>query len=448
MRAGSVVRAVALALPFAATACVLALLVGPGRERPIPSARVHATGTGPWRAVRIEATTERANVSEARRASLEVTRGDGTSVGVQTSERGTAELGFDPPLHAGERLRVVEGASVLFEGPVEEGRSDSVFVGDRWSFSAPSVRGLPELVARARLRHGVLAPPFPATLEVTTTRAGQPVDAEVAFTTVSAEPERGSARSGAEGVAKIELVPLGVPVRLTLEVTHEGDVARKSADLPGQMGAIVPTLEGAALTLTSPSPRAVAYFSIFDEGGRSKGGEVPLVADPDDFFRGRVSDLELAARAVVVVTPHAVEDVSRAYAWRTRDEVGFCAASAPALGCSPVPELLRVAADGGPKNRETEKARVADVRGTTKLLLSVALACEIALVLLLARSRCSSAAGVGLRVGEDGLPEAPSPTDDPEYALRKVSPWSQPAFVVVLVLVAVMFALWAWLMTP
>ncbi len=447
MRGGSVVRAVALALPFAATGCVLALLVGPGRERPVPSARVHATGTAPWRAVRLELVTERADVSEARRSAAELTRSDGSTLAVQTSERGTADVAFEPPLGADERVLITEGAVVLFDGVLEEGASERAFVGDRWSFSTPSRHSLPDLEVKARVRHGVVAPPFKVILEVAASRGGKAADAaEVSFATVSGEPEKGTVRSGSDGLALLEIVPLGVPVRVSLEVTHEGDTARKSGDLPGQMGAIVPTLDRTSLMLTSPSPRSAAYFSIFDERGRAFGGEVALVADADGFFRGAVSD-SVPANAVVVLTPHAVEDVARAYVWRAQDQPGFCGVGGARLGCVPTPELLRLAADGGPKNRQTERARIADVRRTTTLFLSIALALEVALVLLLSRSRGKGVIA-GLRVGEDGLPEAPSPTDDPGYAIREASPWSQPAFVVVLVLVAVMFALWAWLMTP
>lgn len=447
MRTGSVVRAVALALPFAATACVLALLVGPGRERPTPSARVDVAGTGPWRSARLQLVTDRAGTSEPRAATVVVTRADGSSSSIDTSERGTGELTFDPPLAAGEKLRVAEGETVLLDGPLEEVPTETALVGDRWTFSTPNTRGMPNLVVEARLRHGVVAPPFPAVLEVSAKRGGQPVDAEVAFTTVTGEPEKGTVRTSSTGVAAIELTPLGVPVRISLEVEHEGDVARKSGDLPGQMGAIVASQDGASLVLTSPSPRSAAYVSVFDARGRVRGGEVALGADPDGFFRGALTDVVLPTDAVVLVTPHAAEDAARAYAWRARDDAPFCAATKARLDCVSAPELLRTAADGAPKNRAAEAARVASVRRTTTLLLSIALAVEVALVLLLARATKQPAQS-GLRVGEDGLPEAPSPTDDPDYAVRAVSPWSQPGFIVILVLVAVMFGLWAWLMTP
>lgn len=428
---------VALGLPFLATGGVLATLLGPGQPREVGV--VQAVGAGPtWRSLRLQATRERAGVSSPFVGVLTVVRASGASLDVETSERGTVELTLEPPAEEGEPLQVYAAAELLFDGALGGDGGARAFLGDRWSFSAPSARGGPPLAVRVRLRHGVIAPPFRALVEVTTSRDGAPVDAAVSFTTVSGEPERGEVRTGSEGRAEIAIVPLGVPVRLSLEVAEAGDVARRSGDLPGQMGAIVPTLDGEDVVLTSPSPRGAAYLSIFDERGRRGGGEATLAAEADGFFRGRIRDVHPPAGAVLLVSPHALEDEARAYVWRAQDGSAFCPEEPTGLLCTPAPTLARVVADGGPRVRTIEASRVAGVRRALTTFLSVALAIELALVLVIAR-RTRSPAPTSARE---------SPTDDAEYAIREVSAVRQPAFVVVLILVAGMFGLWAWLMTP
>jgi hypothetical protein len=65
--------------------------------------------------------------------------------------------------------------------------------------------------------------------------------------------------------------------------------------------------------------------------------------------------------------------------------------------------------------------------------VSIALGIQVLVVLLLARARSRGARAV------------PSEGD---YALVRRNPLREPAFVVVVVLVGVMFALWGWLLRP
>jgi hypothetical protein len=415
----------ALGLPFVTASIVLGLLLGPGKKQPVLGARVYSAEEAP-RSLRVE-TVERSGSIERPIAMALRFEGNGESIALQTSERGTGELILSAPLSAGLPVKLHSESQLLLDSPFSAGEAQSAEVAMPWSFGQTGLR------VHVRVENGDLAPPFPSVLKLATTRDGQPVDAEVEVTFASAEPETSRVSTGATGLARLPFTPIAAPVQLSVEANYRGERARKSGTLLTKLAAIHARDLGDAVELTSPSPREVAYFSVVGPGGREHGGEVDLNPTEDGFFRARI---EKPGGRLLLTSPTAAEDPARTAVWSFGATAPFCDPEATLKSqlCEPIPELLTLRLDSLPANEAREDRRVAAIRGKTLTFLSLALAVEIALVLLLARGRRATAP----QVSEDNL--------NPDYAIKRSHPLAEPAFVVVLILVGVMFALWGWVL--
>ena len=415
----------ALGLPFITATIVLGLLLGPGKKQPVLGARVYSAEQAP-RSLRVE-TVERSGGVERPIAMALQFQGNGERLALQTSERGTGELRLSSPLSSGHQVKLHREGQLLLDSPFSAGEAQLAEVAMSWSFGQSGLRVF------VRVVNGDLAPPFPSVLELATTRDLQPVDAEVEITFASAEPETTRLNTGPTGGIRLPFTPIAAPVQLSVEANYRGELARKSGTLLTKLAAIHARDLGDAVELTSPSPREVAYFSVVGTLGREYGGEVALTPTEDGFFRARI---EKPRGGLLLTSPTPAEDPSRTAVWSFGATAPYCDHEATLVSklCERIPELLTLRLDSLPANEAREDRRIAAIRGKTLTFLSLALAVEIALVLLLARGRRAPAP----QVGEDNL--------NPDYAIKRSNPLAEPAFVVVLILVGVMFALWGWVL--
>jgi hypothetical protein len=400
----------AVALPFITTCVVFGILVGPGRARPVRGARLFTAEERPS-SLRLEL-RERDGLVVRPTGDLELTLVRASEVVRATAgASGVVEISLATPLEQGEPLQVTgPGGEVLLDAPFQDGERREAPIPESWSFRVG------ETSVRVRTPEGPLAPPFPSrvALEV----SGPRLPAALSFTASQAEPATGSIPLDARGRGEVVLTPIASPVDLTLGIeTAEGRVERQ-ARLDAPLGAIHASWDAAAkeVVLTSLSPREIVFVSLFDGERRSGGSEVRLSRTHDGLARGR---LPIGGpRAPAIVTASSADEDAAVSVW-------FAEGKAPAL--------LSARADGLPSAQAGEQARVASVRRAMSTFVSVALGVQVLVVLLLARARARGSRAV------------PS---DGDYAVVRKSPLREPAFVVVVVLVGVMFALWGWLLRP
>jgi hypothetical protein len=330
---------------------------------------------------------------------------------VAVGASGVAELPLEPALEPGERLHIATlDGEVLLDAPFEDGERRSAPAADVWSFR------IGETSVRVRAVEGPLAPPFPTRLSIEV--SGSAVPPSLDFQASQAEPAAGVVTLDARGRGELALTPIASPVDLTLELqTAAGRVARQGRfDAP--LGAIHARwdVDRREVVLTSPSPREVAFVSLFEASRRIGGSEVQLSRTEDGFFQGRLPLAERASPPTVVSASTTAEDAAVSVWFTTGDAT-----------------LLASRADGLPVAYAREQARVAAVRRAISTLVSIALGLQVLVVLLLARVRTRAAGAT-----------AP----DGDYAVVRKNPLREPGFVVVVVLVGVMFAMWGWLLRP
>jgi hypothetical protein len=410
----------AVALPFITTCVVFGLLVGPGQARPVRGARLFTAEEAPS-TVRLEL-RERDGLLVRPLGELDLTFQRASEVTTATvGPSGVVEITLATPLEEGERLRITgPGQEVLLDALYQDGDRRSAPIAEGWSFRAG------ETSVRVRAMDGPLAPPFPSRISIEVT--GSAIPPAVTYTAAQAEPAAGRVLLDARGRGELVLTPIASPVDLTLELVTPGGRVERQARLDAPLGAIHAALDASSeeVILTSLSPRDVAFVSLFDGKRRVGGSEVQLSRMEDGLSRGRLALREAfpgalpreGAASPTIVTSSTAEEDAAVSVW-------FAGSEAPAL--------LVPRADGLPTAHSSEQARVASVRRAMSTFVSIALGVQVLVVLLLARARSRGAGSV------------PS---DGDYAILRKNPLQEPAFVVVVVLVGVMFALWGWLLRP
>lgn len=402
----------AITLPFITTCVVFGILIGPGQARPVRGARLFTADERPS-SLRLEL-RERDGLVVRPLGDLELTMVRAAEVVRATAgASGVVEIALATPLEAGEQLRVTgPGGEVLLDAPFQDGERRAAPIAESWSFRVG------ETSVRVRTPEGPFAPPFPSrvVLEV----SGPRLPVALSFTASQAEPATGSIPLDARGRGELVLTPIASPVDLALGLeTAEGRVERQ-ARLEAPLGAIHASWDAAAkeVVLTSLSPREIVFVSLFDGERRSGGSEVRLSRTDDGLARGRLPVGGQRAAPPMIVTASSADEDAAVSVWFAEGEP---------------PALLVARADGLPSAQAEELARVAGMRRAMSTFVSVTLGIQVLVVLLLARSRARDRRSV------------PS---DGDYAVVRKSPLREPAFVVVVVLVGVMFALWGWLLRP
>jgi hypothetical protein len=402
----------AVVLPFITSCVVFGPLVGPGQARPVRGARLFTAEERPS-SLRLEL-RERDGLVMRPVGELELTLERASEVvHAIAGTSGVVELSLRTPLEEGERVRVTgPGGVVLLDAPFRDGERRHAPVAESWSFRAG------EASVRVRAAEGPLAPPFPSRIEIEVSGPGAPP--ALGFVASQAEPTSGRIPLDARGRGELLLTPIASPVDLTLELDTPGGRVERQARLDAPLGAIHAGWNAARreVILTSLSPREVAFVSLFDGPRRLGGSEVHLSRTEDGLSRGHLTVAGEGATAPTIITASSADEDAAVSTWF--------------VGSEP-PALLTPRADGLPIAHADEQARVAGVRRAMSTFVSIALGIQVLVVLLLARARSRGARAV------------PSEGD---YALVRRNPLREPAFVVVVVLVGVMFALWGWLLRP
>lgn len=333
---------------------------------------------------------------------------------------GTAEVTLPPAGGSDTGARVVVTASgtarPLANGEVRLPR-------DRW-WSERRERGGPlpvpsrgPLTFRLLPARGIFAVPFAGTLWIELRERDQPA----AAASLAARGEgltvlEPAAPTNARGRTTLRLRPTAHVATLELEAhATSGSEGRWLATLPVVAGALDATRVGPhTLALSSPIPRSAAYVTLIDARGRHGGATVPLQTLGDGTARGRVT------------LPHPLPRDGWAVVSSERDlaspgAVGWPLADATAawldgsLHHPPRSVTLteRLWLDGVGAAQAREDERLARLRRGTGCFVALALALELALLLLhwrrLTRAGAQQLeAAAGERLARDLLPPLPT----------------------------------------
>lgn len=285
---------------------VALMMLGPGRERPVLSARFFggAMAEGArqtsFRLVLVRREGGSDEKVGGRALHVALTRADGEQAlwEGKTGRDGTAEVtvtweGASPgPVHV--HVKDTEGQT-LAEGELPA-RPPS------WGPSEPSrselrghVKG--ELAIRAAALRGALAAPFPEEIVIEVRHEGVPVEkAHVKVSSVGAviashgSEEAGASRApgsvtlktGRLGRARIRVQPMSHDAELAIEASLgelSGSFEARLPVVPGAMWLEPASLDAQARTIYSPVSRKEAYVSVATPHARLFGATVPLRED-------------------------------------------------------------------------------------------------------------------------------------------------------------------------
>ncbi len=395
-------------LPAAAVVLVTTVLFGPGQERPAIGGRILLAGEAAegLRSLRLETVERGAPIQQHVEVSDLVLEGPGgTSLWTGTSGRfGVVDVALPSPLPNGSHVILRKrGGRVLAEGALETRPAPPP------SISAAKLEGVTEgaLTVSAEIPGGALIPSIRAPVLLRVRDAAGPVDeAKLTVKTSSVEPEEATIELK-DGSATLDVVVIASPAVLEITAATASTTGKLRVELPAVMGAIAATTSGGRLDLVSPSPREVAFVSLFDRTGRTGGAVVPLEAAPDGYFRGSVDAGDFFV-ATVSSDPH--ETSAATVSWPGAAPGGL--ASAP---------KVTLALDGLPQAVQAERARVARVRTVTTAALSLAAALEIAILLWTRRQSRTALARTEAAMAEGEDENAPVDSLDSRGTARSTS---------------------------
>lgn len=386
----------ALVLPGVAIGFAATVILGPGNQRVVEGARVHAAPAvgDVVPSVRL-VVVRRLDGSEEPAADLSVAIEAGAARATAvTGADGVVDVTLDPPAARGARLVARAGALVLADGPL------AVPAGEPPSTQLGAATGRTEGALRVHLapQRGQLTPPFPevVTVRVSRDEGGHEVDvaARVELEIVGGAPAR----------TTVDVDPARGPSQVT--VTPEAlrvDVEAKARDAGGREGRFAGSLDtvpgalwiapggGPSIAVASPAPRRAAYLSLHGARGRIAGFAVPLADDGRGFHRGEVAwPASTPPGAVLVAAGDPEERGPSTVAWPVAEGGGAALA----------PRLIRVL-DGVAPAEARERARAVSAR---RLAVAVAAVCGLAAVvaLVLEGRRAQRALDEHLRTASEG----------------------------------------------
>lgn len=387
---------IALVLPGIAIGFAGAIILGPGNERPVLGARVHAAPAVGDRVPSARLVVVRRHGGDERPAAgepIEVEAG-AARARAMTGPDGVIDVALDPPARRGERIVARAGERIVADGALDvvAGEPPSTQIGEAAGRAEGELR-----VHLAPLR-GQLTPPFPETVAVRVTRLedGRDVDAAagVEIALVGGAPASATVSVAAGGPpARISVTPEAL--RVDVEAT-----ARDEAGRSGRFEGALDTVPGAiwldpastaSIRVASPAPRRAAYLSFHGPRGRIAGASVPLEEGSDGFHRGSVARPDgVGPGAVIVAAGDPEERGPSTVAWPL-DRRG---------GSARAPRLARIV-DGVAPAEALERARAVAAR---RLAVVVAAACGVAAViaLVLEGRRAQRALEVHLRAAAEG----------------------------------------------
>jgi hypothetical protein len=401
MLAGVILRSAQYLVPLLAIAVAAAVLLGPGRSRPVVGARVWGLSSGEGRviALRIETLGRAFGVDDPvplGDLSVEVSQNDavlGRFAG-STGPDGITEARVESAteVHGDIDLRVHHAQILLAEGRIARRPAEPL------PAAGSTIRGAPtgELVIAVEAARGLLAAPFPETLQlsITTSDGGRAPGVTVEASGIGGEIDPARFSVDDNGRATIQITPQAHSVELSLLASAPGGkTGRWEQILPVVPGAIWldpgpvgmshgDSGENAAFrptfVLVSPVPRDRAYLSVISEQGRFFGAVVPLKRDAQGFFSGSVTPSfswagVKAAQAVVAGDPF---------------ERGVGTVAWPVIALQGKAGLRRVELlhDGLPPAQAREQARAWSVRKAGLFVIAAAAVFEVLLLVLLNRS--------------------------------------------------------------
>jgi hypothetical protein len=386
-------------VPAAATVFVAAVLLGPGRERPVVGVRLLAAASadGAIRSLRIE-TVQRGEPSERPMSTdeLALQGPDGSTLwSGATGPEGIAEASLGSPLGLEDEVIVSRQGRVIAEGSLAAPKREAPVI---TSAIAPGVQN-GELAVSVEVLRGVLVPSIRDDIRVLVTDAkGRPVTSKVLIRGSSVEPAEASV-DAPNGVAALPVTVLAPPASIEVRAEEAcGPSARSGelrAELPVAMGStwIRPSSDAGRLDVVSPAPRTSAFLSLYDETGRIGGGIVALREGQDGYHHGSLDLPEGIDLLSVVVASDPHEKGASTVAWPAPGHTGRAVAP-----------RVAVALDGVPAAVMAEKRRISRVRTIATVVLSLAAAIEVAL-LLWTRRRSKGALAREFGAGADGLEE-------------------------------------------
>jgi len=399
-------RRLLLALPAVAVSIVLWAVLTAGWARPVEVARVlggpsRGSSSPSWLVLveRLDAGQRQPIPERPLRVSVRAGAQNASWTG-KSDRSGLAEvrLQLDRPLDTDPSVRIEsDDGALLAEGAV-------ALSGENWRSAAQRRGGwlpgqqLPgqagrELWLRVAPAEGTFAVPFSSELLIEVTRGPasaaasgggassggassgtQPVSgAELELELSGAEPSTATARSDAQGRARVAIRPQehAIVLRLGARAAAPGApelVGRWYGALPVTPGALHAALDGTRLLVRSPIPRDVAFVSLVDSERRLAGYVLELTPDAEGGARASV---ELAAPLLERVQTEAVFAVASSEPdKRSASSVGWpLRTGAEPASSFDAPDLLLLDGSAAVLARESEQRRKR--RSTAALLLAL-----------------------------------------------------------------------------
>jgi hypothetical protein len=340
-------------VPALAGAVTAAVLLGPGRERPVVGARVWALTADGAQASAFRVHTvihySGAYLSSAQGSlELQVER-QGRALASwsgETPEGGLVEamVRFEAPIAEGAVVRVAQNGSLLAAGTIPlSPELESLPV-------APLTEASSSIVVR--VPRGRLAPPFPELVEIDAdTPASEETpklkaQADGAMVRVMGKPEGRCEGARCRHRWRLEAIVEAPSARLEVAVAHAQGKLEWQGELPVDNGAMwldPSTALAGEVSVRAPAPHGQAFLSLYTAEGRVWGAIAPMTTALDGIASARVALPKPKGAATLAVSSDA-------------QAVGTGWPLRPELGVLEPPPLVRIA-DGMPVMVAAEQAR-------------------------------------------------------------------------------------------
>lgn len=283
-------------VPVLAGAVTAAVLLGPGRARPVDGVQIWALVAEGARRVNLDVSTVRHEAGLMRSAphdglAIELTRGERVlgSFHGSTAPDGHLDANLELAEPARERLglrlraggRRVTETELAVRAPlsVEPRRPVEVAGTPRLLVSLPRGFAVPEMPEQLEVRVLTEAGSEPPTLEVTADGAR-----------VEPPEARGQSCDGAcETRFTVTFVANATSTTLSVTARHEGSATRWHGAIPLAPGRIWLHPDARPLRLRAPYPVAVAHVTLLSRHGQIWGREVAMTTDAHGFSSGEVA---------------------------------------------------------------------------------------------------------------------------------------------------------------
>jgi hypothetical protein len=364
-------------IPGVAAAIAAYALIGPGKPRPVMSARVFGTpdDEGRLRSVRV-AVAQREEQRDRPLSGDVVVEAGGLSASATAGASGVAELRFEQPIRVGDELRISIGGHPIGRDTIERGDVDDAAIGVS---TAASGQHDGSLRVTAHLLRGPLIPPFADVVAIDVEDArGAPIAASSKVTFDGASCSACSKPIEGKTHFEVEVMPIADTIEVEIDAHAGAQTGRFSGKLPVALGSLFLDRDstGKHLEILAANPKPAAFVSLFDKEGRTGGAVVPLTERGDGFLTGTLDiDAGEPAATFAIVSSDDRESGRSATAWRIDPK-----AEEPAL------RRVTKVFDGFPAATKRENDRLRTTHRVLAAFIAALALLEVVLLGVLART--------------------------------------------------------------